>query len=68
MRFSIEERKMNRADRIVCLNCGNNDFRVYIENIIDDASLYCSKCGSSNYGKYDEYLKVKNSKELKSDK
>jgi ribosomal protein S27AE len=31
-----------------CKKCGNDTFRVYIKIIIDDARLYCAKCGALN--------------------
>lgn len=34
------------GDKVVCLKCGNDTFRVYITMIIDDARLYCTKCGT----------------------
>ncbi len=32
-------------EKQLCRNCGNDTFRVYIKIIIDDARLYCTKCG-----------------------
>ena len=32
-------------EKQVCQFCGNDTFRVYIKVIIDDARLYCAKCG-----------------------
>lgn len=32
-------------EKQVCQKCGNDTFRVYIKIIIDDARLYCAKCG-----------------------
>ena len=32
-------------EKQICKNCGNDTFRVYIRIIIDDARLYCAKCG-----------------------
>ena len=32
-------------DKQVCKKCRNDTFRVYIKLIIDDARLYCAKCG-----------------------
>jgi ribosomal protein S27AE len=29
----------------VCKKCGNDTFKVFINVIIDDARLYCAKCG-----------------------
>lgn len=31
--------------KFVCSKCGNDTFRVYCTIIIDDARLYCAKCG-----------------------
>lgn len=31
-------------DLMIC-ECGNTSFKVFITNIIDDARLYCDKCG-----------------------
>jgi ribosomal protein S27AE len=33
------------TEKVICNKCGNNTFRVYVKIIIDDARLYCSKCG-----------------------
>lgn len=38
------EEKEDIKDKCVC-DCGNDSFRIYISIIIDDARLYCSKCG-----------------------
>lgn len=35
----------NQSDIIIC-KCGCNDFKVFITAIIDDARIYCSKCGA----------------------
>ena len=35
----------NPKEKQVCPHCGNDTFRVYITRIIDDARLYCAKCG-----------------------
>lgn len=40
-----DERLEPDKDKQVCKKCGNDTFRVYITTIIDDARLYCSKCG-----------------------
>jgi ribosomal protein S27AE len=40
-----EEQKENQDEKQICSKCGNDSFRVYIRIIIDDARLYCSKCG-----------------------
>ncbi len=40
-----DERKELESEKVICKNCGNDTFRVYITVIIDDARLYCSKCG-----------------------
>ena len=39
------EKKEPVEEKQVCKNCGNDNFRVYITIIIDDARLYCAKCG-----------------------
>jgi len=39
------EKKEQPDEKQVCKNCGNDSFRVYIKIIIDDARLYCAKCG-----------------------
>jgi transcription initiation factor TFIIIB Brf1 subunit/transcription initiation factor TFIIB len=33
-------------EKQVCRNCGNDTFRLYIKIIIDDARMYCAKCGN----------------------
>lgn len=45
-----EEKDQQPEDKMVCKNCGNDTFRVYITVIIDDARLYCSKCGEFHLG------------------
>lgn len=42
--ISEEEKREPTEDKRVC-SCGNDIFRVYISIIIDDARLYCTKCG-----------------------
>lgn len=42
-----KELKESLDSKIVC-SCGNDSFRVYIDVIIDDARLYCSKCGKED--------------------
>lgn len=37
-----EEQPENKQ---VCKKCGNDTFKVYVSVIIDDARLYCAKCG-----------------------
>ncbi len=32
-------------EKIVCEKCGNDTFRVYCRIIIDEARLFCAKCG-----------------------
>ena len=32
-------------EKLVCNKCSNDTFSVYIKIIIDDARLYCAKCG-----------------------
>ena len=39
------EDKQNSKDKTICDKCGNDSFQVYITIIIDDARLYCAKCG-----------------------
>lgn len=40
-----EEKDENPKEKVICNTCGNDTFRVYITAIIDDARLYCTKCG-----------------------
>jgi ribosomal protein L37E len=40
-----KESKEPKKEKQVCRKCGNDSFRVYIKVIIDDARLYCAKCG-----------------------
>ncbi len=39
------EKAEQPEDKQVCKKCGNDTFKVYIKLIIDDARLYCAKCG-----------------------
>ena len=41
----LSEETEPAEEKQVCQNCGNDTFRVYIKIIIDDARLYCAKCG-----------------------
>ena len=57
--FNIEEYRQKILDDIeneslidveekeICKYCKNDSFRVYIKIIIDDARLFCSKCGKA---------------------
>jgi ribosomal protein S27AE len=40
-----KEKNEPAEEKQVCLKCGNDSFRTYIKIIIDDARLYCAKCG-----------------------
>lgn len=40
-----KEKDENPKEKVICNTCGNDTFRVYISIIIDDARLYCTKCG-----------------------
>ena len=42
---SESEQREAEKNRCKCDECGNETFRVYITNIIDDARLYCELCG-----------------------
>ena len=42
------EKDEKPEEKMVCDKCGNDTFRVYIKIIIDDARLYCAKCGEFN--------------------
>jgi ribosomal protein S27AE len=42
---SPKEEDEPKEEKQVCQKCGNDTFRVYIKIIIDDARLYCAKCG-----------------------
>ena len=39
------EKNETSEEKQVCQKCGNDTFRVYIKIVIDDARLYCAKCG-----------------------
>lgn len=41
----MTEEEENIKEKAICKECGNDSFRVYVTIIIDDARLYCSKCG-----------------------
>lgn len=45
MKLIEMEKAEEKEDKTICSNCKNDSFRVYISVIIDDARLYCSKCG-----------------------
>ena len=36
-------------EKEICKYCKNDSFRVYIKVIIDDARLFCSKCGKAAF-------------------
>lgn len=42
---SIQEKQENQEEKILCKTCGNDTFRVYAGVSIDDARMYCIKCG-----------------------
>jgi hypothetical protein len=48
MEISEEEKRENPSAKWVCDKCGNDTFRVYAAIIIDEARLYCTKCGEEN--------------------
>ena len=39
------EKEEPPKEELFCKKCGNDTFHVYIQVIIDDARLYCAKCG-----------------------
>jgi hypothetical protein len=41
----LKETKEPKNEKLVCKKCGNETFRVYIKVFVDDARLYCAKCG-----------------------
>lgn len=41
----LNEKNEPASEKLVCTNCNNDTFRVYIKVIIDDARIYCTKCG-----------------------
>jgi ribosomal protein L37E len=41
-----QEKDEKTKEKVKCENCGNDTFHVYITIIIDDARLYCAKCGA----------------------
>lgn len=43
--LSHKEKDENPEEKVVCKTCGNDTFKIYITTIIDDARLYCTKCG-----------------------
>ena len=43
--LSHKEKDENPKEKVICKTCGNDTFRVYISIVIDDARLYCTKCG-----------------------
>lgn len=40
-----KEKDEDPKEKMICNSCGNDTFRVYCTVIIDDARLYCTKCG-----------------------
>lgn len=44
-RMKETEKDEKIKDKVICKRCGNDKFRVYVTIIIDDARLYCTKCG-----------------------
>jgi hypothetical protein len=41
----FKESTQNPNEKMICDTCGNDSFRVYITVFIDDARLYCARCG-----------------------
>ncbi len=44
-----KEKTEPSEEKQVCQKCSNDSFRVYIKIIIDDARLYCARCGEPYY-------------------
>lgn len=44
--YPLKEKNEKPHEKVVCDKCGNDTFRVYIKVIIDDARIYCAKCGA----------------------
>ena len=44
-RKTPNEKNEPDKEKQFCQKCGNDAFHVYIKIIIDDARLYCAKCG-----------------------
>ena len=42
---ALVEKNELAEEKQVCKKYGNDTFRVYIKLLIDDARLYCAKCG-----------------------
>jgi len=40
-----KEKQEKKEEKIICKKCGNDTFHIYVKVIIDDARLYCAKCG-----------------------
>jgi len=41
----MEDKHENPKEKILCNTYGNDTFRVYAGTSIDDARMYCTKCG-----------------------
>jgi ribosomal protein S27AE len=39
------EQQEPAEEKQVCVHCGNDTFRLFITLFIDDARMYCAKCG-----------------------
>lgn len=48
--LSKKNKEGKDKDKVICDHCGNDTFKVYIRIIIDDARLFCSKCGKEWLG------------------
>lgn len=44
------ENKEQPANLVICEKCSGRQFKVYITTIVDDARLYCAKCGHLQIG------------------
>jgi DNA-directed RNA polymerase subunit RPC12/RpoP len=43
------EANQDPNEKYICEKCGNDTFRVYMKIIVDDARLYCTRCGEAFY-------------------
>lgn len=41
----MKEELQKKENKMICDNCGCDEFRAYTEVVPDDIDLYCAKCG-----------------------
>jgi hypothetical protein len=43
------EKAQKKENQAYCTACGCKNFRIYVEEYLDDAEIFCSNCGIQNW-------------------